>query len=232
MKTVPPLTTWYWQLQGAVNTTRPATVYDFDLAENSAELVASLKAKGHTVIGYFSAGTWEDFRDDASQFPTSVRGKGNGWPGEKWLDIRSPTVRNLMLKRLDVAKAKGFDGVEPDCVDGYTNATGFPLTEANQISYNKFLAAAAHERGMIVALKNTAELVATLVSYFDFAIAEESFRYHEASSYSPFINQGKAVLAAEYTTYSATKCAKAKALQFSLVFYGLSLNGRKYQPCS
>jgi hypothetical protein len=32
--------------------------------------------------------------------------------------------------RLDMCKAKGFDAVEPDNVDGYTNTTGFPLTKA------------------------------------------------------------------------------------------------------
>jgi hypothetical protein len=34
--------------------------------------------------------------------------------------------------------AKGFDGVDPDNVDGWDgNDTGFPLTAADQITYNK-----------------------------------------------------------------------------------------------
>ena len=39
---------------------------------------------------YFSAGTFEDWRDDADQFPASVIGKAlPEWDGENWLDIRT-----------------------------------------------------------------------------------------------------------------------------------------------
>ena len=69
------------------------------------------------------------------------------------------------------------------------------------------------------------------VSSFDFAIVEECFKYRECAAYSPFVTHGKAVLAAEYSTYSETKCAKAKALKFSLAFYNLNLNGRRYRSC-
>ena len=34
------------------------------------------------------------------------------------------------------AAQKGFDGVEPDNVDAYTNDSGFPLTAADQLAYN------------------------------------------------------------------------------------------------
>ena len=36
---------------------------------------------------------------------------------------------------------------------------GFPLNKTTQIDYNKFLATAAHQRGLIVALKNATDLV-------------------------------------------------------------------------
>jgi len=229
---LPPLTTWYWQLQGTVTQTYPAKVYDIDMEDNSSGLIANLKAKGHTVVCYFSAGTWENWRSDASQFPAAVRGKAvSGWAGENWLDTRSQVVRDLMAKRMDVAKAKGCDGLEPDNVDGYSNSPGFPLSMTTQIDYNKFLAAAAHQRGMVVALKNATDLVSALAPSFDFAIVEECFKYRECSQYSPFVTQGKAVLAAEYSTYSETKCAKAKALKFSLAFFSLNLNGRRYRSC-
>ncbi len=32
-----------------------------------------------------------------------------------------------MAARVDTCKAKGFDAVKPDNVDGYTNSIGFPL---------------------------------------------------------------------------------------------------------
>jgi len=229
---IPPLTTWYWQLQGTINTTRPAKIYDIDMEENSASSIQGLKANGHTVICYISAGTWEDWRSDAGSFPKSVLGANvEGWAGERWLDIRSQAVRDIMAKRMDAAKAKGCDGLEPDSVDGYANNPGFPLTKTDQIAYDRFLADAAHQRGLLVALKNATDLVSTLAPVFDFAIVEECMKYKECSRYSPFIQLGKAVLEAEYSTYSVAKCDKAKALKFSLAFYGLNLNGRKYMPC-
>ncbi len=223
---------WYWQLSGQLNTNVSAKVYDIDAYDTTAPTIASLKAAGHKVICYFSAGTYEDWRSDASQFPTSALGNNvSGWAGEKWLDVRNSSVRNIMVQRMDMAKSKGCDGVEPDNVDGYANKSGFPLTSADQINFDTFLADQAHARGMIVALKNTAELVSSLVNKFDFAVAEECFRYNECSMYSAFIQQNKAVLSAEYTNYSNAICAEANSLKFSTVFYNLNLDGTKYQPC-
>jgi hypothetical protein len=132
---------------------------------------------------------------------------------------------------MDMAKSKGCDGLEPDNVDGYANKSGFPLTSADQINYNTFLADQAHARGMIVALKNATDLVSSLVSKFDFAVVEECFRYNECSMYSPFIQQNKAVLNAEYTSYSSSICTEAASLKFSTAFYNLNLDGTKFQPC-
>ena len=43
---------------------------------------------GRKVVCYIDAGTWEDWRPDAAQFTTSLLGRSNGWPGERWLDVR------------------------------------------------------------------------------------------------------------------------------------------------
>jgi len=229
---IPAGTQWYWQLQGAVNANIAAKVYDIDLYDNSAATFASLKQSGHIVICYFSAGTYEDWRPDASQFPSTALGSGvSGWPGEKWLDVRNATVRQIMAARMDLAKSKGCDGLEPDNVDGYSNKSGFPLTMQDQISFNSFLADQAHARGMVVALKNSTDLVDSLVGKFDFAVVEECFKYNECSAYSPFISQNKAVLNAEYSSYSSSICSQAASLKFSTVFFNLDLNGQVYNPC-
>jgi hypothetical protein len=70
-----------------------------------------------------------------------------------------------------------------------------------------------------------------VVKSMDFAIVEECFKYDDCPSYSPFVRQNKAVLVAEYSSYSANKCARAKQLGLSLAFYNLDLDGRKYRPC-
>src|SRR5205085_397108 len=78
-------------------------MYDVDLFDVSASQIAGLKAQGRDVICYFSAGSYEDWRPDANQFPASALGRSNGWPGERWLDIRNATVRDIMKHRLDLA---------------------------------------------------------------------------------------------------------------------------------
>jgi len=225
-------TSWYWQLSGTVKTDVNVQVYDIDLYDNSAATFAALKLSGKKVICYFSAGTYENWRDDASQFPASAIGsKVVGWPGENWLDVRDATVRSIMSARLDVAQSKGCDGVEPDNVDGYDNKNGLGLTKADQISFNQFLASEAHKRGLIAALKNSTDLVASLVSDFDFAVVEECFKYNECDAYKPFAAQNKAVFVAEYSNLSSASCAEAKADKFSLAFYNLDLDGKKFDPC-
>jgi hypothetical protein len=115
-----------------------------------------------------------------------VKGKKmQGWP-EYWLDIRSTTVRTLMAARLDLAVTKDCDGVEPDNVDGYSNDSGFPLTAANQLNYNSWLASEAHKRGLSVGLKNDLEQVTALVGNFDWALNEECSSYNECHMLLPF----------------------------------------------
>jgi hypothetical protein len=227
-----PGTKWYWQLSGTVNLNHPeAKVYDIDMEGASSDLITRLKSLGHTVVCYIDAGGWEPYRQDADQFPASVIGnKQSGW-NEKYLDIRSPVVRDLMAKRMDAAKAKGCDALEPDVMDTYTATTGFQLTKADEIDYAQFWSQEAHARSMKVGLKNNAELVSTLVSNFDFSIAEECFKYSECQSYSPFVAAGKAVFVAEYGKYNSKRCTRAAKLKESLVFFNLNLDGRKYLPC-
>lgn len=230
--TIPAGTSWYWQLQGTINQNVAATIYDIDLYDTSAATISSLKQSGHLVVCYFSAGTYENWRVDANQFPAAAIGQTvDGWVGENWLDVRNQTVRNIMASRMDLAKSKGCNSLEPDNVDGYSNRSGFPLTAQDQINFNSFLADQAHARGMTIALKNSTDLVASLVNKFDFAVVEECFKYNECGAYSPFVQQNKAVLNAEYTNFSSAICSQAKSLKFSTVFYNLNLNGAVYNPC-
>ncbi len=51
-----------------------------------------------------------------------------------------------MAERVDMCREKGFDAVEPDNMDGYRNDTGFPLTAADQLRYNRLIARLVHDR--------------------------------------------------------------------------------------
>ncbi len=178
-----------------------------------------------------SAGSWENWRPDAAQFPATVLGHNNGWPGEKWLDIRRLDVLGpIMEARLNLCRDKGFDAVEPDNIDGYSNNTGFPLTAQDQLTYNRFLADAAHARGLSIGLKNDLEQVPDLLSRFDFAVNEECFRYNECAALSPFINAGKAVFETEYNQATASFCPLASGLGFSSMKKNLDLDAWR-APC-
>ena len=190
---------WHWQLQGDLNTGYDVDLYDIDLFDTDTQIIDDLKAQGRLVICYFSAGSWEDWRDDADDFEQAALGNPlDGWPGEKWLDVRASSLEAVMEARLDLAAEKGCDGVEPDNVDGYANDSGFPLSGNDQLAYNRFLASAAHERGLLIGLKNDLDQISELVAAFDFAVNEECYEYDECDRLTPFIDAGKPVLHAEY----------------------------------
>ncbi len=143
----PANTSWQIQLQGKIKTTFDVRLYDVDLFDTPQATVNALHAAGRRVSCYFSAGSYENWRSDAARFPAAVKGRGNGWPGETWLDVRRlDLLMPIMQSRLDLCKAKGFDSVDPDNLDGSTNVTGFPLTAADQLAYNASIANAAHTR--------------------------------------------------------------------------------------
>jgi hypothetical protein len=197
-----PGLTWQWHLsEPPVDTSVEADVYDIDLFDNKASVIEELHTHGRKVICYISVGSWEDWRPDADLFPKEVLGRDyEGWPGEKWLDVRRiDLLAPIMRARLDLCKAKGFDGVEPDNIEIYDNNTGFPLTYTDQLAYARWLADEAHARGLAIGLKNAPDMVADSLSFFDFAITEDAFYYEWAEEMLPFIEAGKPVFAAEYT---------------------------------
>jgi len=211
-----PGTSWQWQLTGTLDTSLDVQMYDIDLFNTTQSQIAQLHNDGRIVICYFCAGSWEEWRPDASQFPPSILGNAlEGWPDERWLDIRRLDVLGPILKaRLDLAVQKGCDGVEPDNVDGYTNNTGFALTFQDQLNFNIWLANEAHARGLSVGLKNDLDQINELLPYYDWALNEQCFQYNECDSLLPFVNAGKAVFGVEYELATSQFCPKANAMNF------------------
>lgn len=208
-------TTWDYPLGfslTASNANKTTTFYPVDLENTSAATITALKKAGHTVVCYFSAGSIEDYRKDASQFPAKAQGKTlDGWPDEKWLDTRDATVRSIMATRIKSAATKGCVGVDPDNIDGYSNDSGFPLTEANAIDYVKYLAKTAHAAGLAYGLKNSGGIVKSVVDVAEWAINEECTKYNECADWAPFVKAGKPVFHVEYTSSdSATKVSASE----------------------
>jgi hypothetical protein len=237
-------TSWNWVLSTVPTAPyRAVAMYDVDGFDNSAANVAALHAAGIKAVCYLSAGTYENWRPDAAQFPASILGKSNGWPGEQWLDVRdvqqaNSPLRTIMDARLDMCHSKGFDMVELDNVDGYSNKTGFPLTAADQIYFDALLANDSHARGMSVLQKNDVEQIPALLPYFDAALNEQCNQYSECTTaqtgsygYDQYVAAGKAVFNAEYKLATSKFCSKDNSNNFNGVKFSLNLDDSVFQPC-
>ena len=225
-----PGTTFQWQLIDEIDTSFDVDMYDIDLFDSPQDVIDGLKARGIEVICYFSAGSWEEWRTDADQFPAEVLGASNGWPGEVWLDVRRIDLLSpIMSARLDLAAAKGCTGVEPDNVDAYINEPGFEITTDDQVAYLRWLAEEAHARGLSIGLKNAVELVPDVVDIFDWSLNERCMEFNECARLSPFIEAGKAVFHVEYRGDLAW-CPLAQELGFFSLEKDILVTSL-YRPC-
>ena len=113
----------------------------------------------------------------------------------------------------------------------YENETGFALNYGDQITFNTWLAEAAHARGLAAFLKNDGNQVKDLMAHFDGALAEGCFAENECAAFIPFIETGKPVLAAEYTDQDILTeegCAQAAALKFDVIFKNRELDAHRF----
>ncbi len=239
---------WQYQLQGGVRTNVCAVpfsggscvhpdVYDIDLYANdgvtlNTAAVAAIHATGAHAVCYVDAGTWEDWRPDAGNYPQSVLGLSNGWPGERWLDIRAIGVLQPILDaRVAKCVDAGFDAVEFDNVDGYENTTGFPLTSSDQLSFDTMLAGLAHKYGLSVGLKNDLDQLSQLQETFDFAINEQCAQFKECSAYDVWTAAGKTVVEVEYHVPGRRFCPGADMGGRDGMVKSLALRAKPWRPC-
>lgn len=189
------------QYDGKLDLSVAAQIYDLDMFDTSASVVSTLHGMGRKVVCYIDVGTWENWRPDAGKFPKSVLGHKDGhWPGERWLDIRQTKVLEpIMGARYRLCKKRGFDGVDPDNIDGYQNKTGFPLTAAEQLTYDEWVGSQAHSLGLAVAQKNDPAQLKTLVNYFDFGVDEQCFAQGWCKRLTAYTHNDRLVVDVEYT---------------------------------
>jgi hypothetical protein len=228
----PPDAQWQYQLQGSIDRSNAARVFDVDGAETPAATVRALKRDGRYVVCYFSAGTYENFRSDSRRLAPSVRGRPvEGYGNERWLDIRRlDLVAPLLRARMRTCARKGFDAVEPDNVDGYDNPTGFPLRRSDSLRFTRWLARTAHRLGLAVGLKNSTGLVSALAARFDFAVVEQCLQYDECERYRPFIRRGKPVYEVEYEGTPQSVCPQAGRLGINTIVKDVDLTAPS-RPC-
>ena len=213
-----PGTSWQWQIDGETidesildDVANPKKMFDVDLFATDAATISRLQTKGIVVVCYMETGGWESYRPDAASYPEAVLGEQvDGYPDERFVDIRQLDVLMPILRsRLDLAASKGCDGIEPDLDDTYaSDDTGFPLSQADQLVFNRAVADAAHQRGMSIGLKNGAtadgSFERAMVEFTDWALNEECNVYDECAGYAVYIAAGKAVFQVEYTKPNGT----------------------------
>jgi hypothetical protein len=238
--------TWQWQLSNDdnINTNYNVDMYDIDLFEVSDDVIKTLHEQNKIVVCYFSAGSYEYYREDWSlNFPfinqneiyqgneTPFGNPMNQWYGERWLDIRRLDLLSTIMKnRISYAAERKCDAIEPDNVDVYVNkeeAGLLDITYEDQLVYNKWLAQEAHAMNLSIALKNDVDQLQELVSHFDFAINEECFRYKECTKYNIFTNMSngnKAVFGVEYTGSAHRFCRQANTMNLSFMKKRLELD--------
>lgn len=234
-----PGTSWQWQLQGTIDTSVDAAVFDIDLHDAPQAVIDELHAAGKHVICYFDT-AYEPGRPDSDELLPYIGDPIDGWPGQYWLDIREPVVRDVMIRRLQLAADKRCDGVEYrlveyDDVDVASNDTMLGITPDEQLEFIRLLAREGHARGLAVGLKNDLEQVTALVGDMDFAVNEQCFEYDECDLLDPFVAANKAVFGTEYTegdlaTLGATVCPRANAKNFDTLIKHLDL-GVERHPC-
>jgi hypothetical protein len=162
-----------------------------------------------------------------------VLGRENGWPGERWLDVRQLAIlRPIMTARLRMCQRKGFDAVEPDNMDGWENDTGFPITARQQLTYDEWVARTAHALGLAIFQKNDPEQASALQPFFDGALDEQCNQYQECSLLRPYLAAHKPVLNAEYKASLYPRfCSADNSAGMMGALFAQALDGGIFRPC-
>jgi hypothetical protein len=215
------------------------------ISQENGAAVAAIHAAGAKAICYIDAGGAESFRPDFPEYETFNTDCGGclfgkpigGFRNEFWLNINDDHgQRDFILgeisKRLDRCKALGFDGVEMDVVDAWSNRTGLTISPDTQLLFNTALANLAHSKGLTVALKNDVEQIPDLAPYFDYAINEQCEQYRECGNYTTyFASANKAVFQVEYKLKTSNFCPPANAANRNAIQKTFDLFDTPWVPC-
>lgn len=124
------------------------------------------------------------------------------WPDEVLLDTSTQAKRQAILSIvtpwIETCAADGYQAVEFDNLDSFTRSDE-ALTLQDNLALAAEFAEVAHEAGLLVGQKNSAEITTELreQAKFDFAVAEECAAYEECDAYTEAY--GEAVIDIEYT---------------------------------
>ncbi|GGK08534.1 hypothetical protein GCM10011583_45640 [Streptomyces camponoticapitis] len=133
---------------------------------------------------------------------------------EEWdeaiLDVGTAGKRERIAARvngwIDGCADNGFQAVEPDNYDSYERSRG-RFGSSAAMAFITLLSAHAHEKGLAIGQKNTADLAGFRDrTGLDFAVVEECGEYGECDSFTEYFDDR--VIVVEYTSKGlATACA-------------------------
>ena len=216
----------------------PPTVYDIDGFDNPASTVAALHRRHDRAICYIEVGAAETSRPDYGALRATRLGRVvPGYPDERYLDVNLPSVAKLIEKRIQMCAHRGFDAVEPDIDDSYSDATGFSISEVANVAYDTTLARYADSLGLGFGLKNgdANGFARLMLPRVDFVVDEQCIQYHTCGAFEPaYRNAHLAVLETEYVgggPSPAQYCPGAEAADLSAVQYRTALDGSWRVAC-
>lgn len=138
-----------------------------------------------------------------------------GWPDEYLFDTSTASTRQslaaIVAPWIRGCARDGYDAVEIDNLDSYTRSRG-ALSAADNLALAADYARIAHESGLAIAQKNTADQARTLAAEgYDFAVTESCAAFDECDAYAAAY---PVVLDIEYTdelgaSRFAAACARA-----------------------
>jgi hypothetical protein len=223
------------QLTAPFDLGRRADALVLELFTTGAERVAQLRDQGTATVCRVAAGLWEGWRPDAASFPTAVLGRSpGGSPAERLADVRAAALRPILERRLDLCRDRGFGGVLFTDADGYARASGFALTPQDQLAFNRWLAEAAHARGLAAGIWNDLAQAHELAPAFDFVVADGCAAAGDCGGAQPYLAASKAVFLVAYTKLPQRMdayCAVAARTGAPLILKTQSLNGKLHRRC-
>lgn len=183
--------------------------------------------------------------DELSQWPSNLvltnLGDDPNWDGEYLIDLSTAAKRSSaaqwLSQMIDTCASKGFDAVEFDNLDSWTRLGSLPFGRTEALAFAKILTDYSHGRGLAVAQKNTAEIIASGQHRqvgFDFAIAEQCGQYNECGVYAS--GYGNALIIVEYNPSAFSRTCSQLGGNTSVVLRDVLVkspgqNGYVYEAC-
>ncbi len=194
---------WILSIDNYENINFKSQIIDLDVLDTPKKVIDILHKDLNIVIWYINVWAIENYRDDYKDFSDEIVWRVYPWwEDEKFLDIKNyDKFKYLILNRLDIAKEKWFDWIEPDNMDTFDNQeeTWFKITKEDEINYIKWLNKEVKKRWMFLIQKNAPELSNSLDDILDWVLIEWAFYNNIFKYYLNYIKKWKIVLNVEYT---------------------------------